>query len=195
ARAVLRVAPARDPWRRAWALGGRQAARHQDLPRPYQLDDLELLHQGGESVQLIAGAIGADYQRLGSVVDHLSVVLLGDLQYLRASIQRAADLQQRDLGLDGGLTGMVNGVDDIDQLGGLTDDLLQRLGIAAAGDGDARESPVCDVRADDQALDVVAAARENQRHPHQNTGLVADQDRDRVHGRTHGQDGRVQVDC
>ena len=65
----------------------------------------------------------------------------------------------------------------------LLDDLLQRLGVAAAGDGHARELAVGDVGADDQALDVVAAPREHQRDAHQHAGLVAHQHRDGVQRR------------
>ena len=98
--------------------------------------------QGRERVNLVAGAVGPDDQGFGPIVDDLGGELFRDLQDFAASIEGAPDLQERDLGFDRGLAGVVDGVNDVDQLGRLPDDLFQRIWIAAARNRDAREPAV-----------------------------------------------------
>ena len=60
----------------------------------------------------------------------------------RALVEAALQLDERRLRLDDGLTRVIDGAHDVDELRELLDDLLKRLGIARAGDRHAREHAV-----------------------------------------------------
>src|SRR2546430_7165729 len=65
-------------------LRGLWAAGHEDLARAHELHHPQGTEQGDEAVQLLGVAVDPQDQGLGAVVDHLGVVVLGDLADLGA---------------------------------------------------------------------------------------------------------------
>ena len=166
----------------ARGLRRRQAARHEDLARAHQLDDLVGAQQarGRRRASRLAPTMRSD-QRVDAVVDDLGAVQLGDLQDLgplgractgssparprsRTPPGRCGRWRARRRSASSTCLMICSSVS-----GSPLQVIVMREKLA-----------VGDVGADDQALDVVAAAREHQRDAHEHAGLVAHQDRDGV---------------
>src|SRR3954453_1530279 len=152
-----------------------------DGPGLRHLLDPERGQDGEQRLQLVRGAGGLEGHRVGVDVDDARAEQLGGLQHLRALGQRRADLHEQQLALDGGALLQLDDLDHLDQLVQLLGDLLERRGLGVGDDRHAGEVGVLG-RADGERLDVEAAAAEQRRDAGQDTGLVLDQDRERVAG-------------
>ena len=89
-------------------------------------------------------------------IDHAAAEDLGFLQDRGAALLRGADAQQHQFADDGGRFGEVGGLQHVDQLVHLLDDLGALGGIHVDHDGHAGELGVERAR-DREAFDVVAA--------------------------------------
>ncbi len=136
-----------------------------------------------EGLHLVGIAGDLEDEGIGLGVDHLGAEHIGEPQRLDALFTDALDLHQRQFALDvRALDGEIAHAMDRHQPVELRLDLLDHHRRAAGDDGDAREVLLGVGLRHGQALDVVAAAREQADHARQDAGLVVDQDGDGVAG-------------
>ena len=155
------------------------APGHDDLAGADGFDDLELREHRDRGVHFEAVAGDQDDHRDGGEIHGLAAEMLGDLECLGAVLRRALDLDQDHFLGHRVVRGVLEAVDDVDQLGDLLDDLVEALRVAADADGHAREVRVA-AFGDDQRVDVEAAAGEHLADPHQHARLVVHEDGERV---------------
>ena len=128
-------------------------------------------HDVDEFAELFGVAGDFDGEAFGAGIDHASAEDLGFLEDGGAALLRGADAQQHEFADDGGAFGEVVGLQHVDQLVHLLDDLGALEGIDVDHDGHAGEFGV--QRAGDrEALNVVAALGEQAGDAHEGAGLV-----------------------
>ena len=98
---------------------------------------------------------------------------LGFLENGAAAFHRGANAQQNHFAEDGGGVRKIRGLQDVDELVHLLDDLGAEVGIDVDDDGHAGERGIERAR-DCQALDVVPAGAEHSGDAHEGAGLVLD---------------------
>jgi hypothetical protein len=91
----------------------------------------------------------------------------------------AATLDEDHFLSDGVAVGVLDAVDDVDELVHLHDDLVQAFGMAADADGHAAEARIARL-GDDEGLDVEPATAEHGADAAKDAGLVVHHDAQRV---------------
>src|SRR3954454_8042657 len=141
--------------------------------------DAQRSEDGQQRLQLLGGAGRLEGHGVGVDVDDPGAEELGGLEDLGALGHGRTHLHQQQFALHGGSRVELDDLDDLDQLVQLLGDLLQRLGLRVDDDRHPREVGVLR-GADGEGLDVEPAPAEQRRDAGQDTGLVLDQDRERV---------------
>jgi hypothetical protein len=136
--------------------GGGSSSGHYHLSGADQLGDGEVVEEPEQGVELLAGAVDAQDRAVASVVDDARAEVLRNLHQLGSVLLAGRlDLDQGDLGLVDRVSGVIDRVHYVHELGELFDDLAERGRIPGAGDRHPRVAGVL-ARADHEALDVVA---------------------------------------
>src|SRR5260370_32944861 len=131
-------------------------------------------HDVDEFAELFGVAGDFDGEAFDAGIDHASAEDLGFLQNGGATLLRGANAHQDELPDDGGASGAVVGLQHVDELVHLLDDLGALEGIDVDDDGHAGELGV-ERASDGETFNVVAALGEQAGDTHQGTGLVFEQ--------------------
>ena len=132
-----------------------------------------------ERVEILRAADDLERERVAADVRDPRAEHLAERDQLGTLVRRGADGDQRQLPLDRLARAQLDHPQDVDELVHLLLDLLERVLGAVDPQRQARDvGPLG--RADGEALDVVAAAREHLRHARERPRLVLELDRDRV---------------
>ena len=160
----------------AGALADRaRAATDGDHARLHELADAEGLQHAQQVGELVGVADGLDGDRVGGDVDDLGAEELDGVEHRAAGGGVGPDLDEQQLAVDRPGAVELDDLDHLDELVELLGDLLERGLVDVDHDGHPRDLGVLG-RADGEAVDVVAAAREQARDAGQDAGLVLDQD-------------------
>ena len=157
----------------AWA--ARVRACEAEAPGASELLEAVRTDELFERVDLLRGADELEDDRVGAEVGDARAERVGERDQLGALARRRCDLQQCELALDGLAGNEFLHAEDVDELVHLLLDLLERGQLAVDADRDARDVVPLG-RADGEAVDVEAAAREHARDAHQRARLVLNED-------------------
>jgi len=125
--------------------------------------------------------VDGDDHRRRSQIDGLAAEVLGDLKGLGAFVWGALQLHEAELPGDGVVGGVLEAMNHVDQLGDLLDDLLEAIRVAADANGHPRVARIA-AAGDDEGIDVESAPGEDLADPHEDAGLIVDEDREGVTG-------------
>ena len=151
--------------------------RHGDRAGAGHVDLAVAAHHFDEFVELLGIAGGFDGEAFGGGIDHAGVEDFGFLEHRGAAVLRAAHAHQHHFADHGGGFGQVGGLQHVDQLVHLLDDLGADAVFHIDHDGHAGELGVERLR-DGQALNVVAARGEHAGDAQQRAGFVFEKNRD-----------------
>lgn len=130
---------------------------HDDFPGADRLDDLELGEHGEGGVDLDSVAGDHDDHRNRGEIDGFPGEVFADLKSLGAVVRGALQLDHHQFLGNGIVAGVLEAVDDVDELADLLDDLVESGGIAGDADGHAREAAAAAL-GDDERVDIEGAA-------------------------------------
>lgn len=133
------------------------SACHDDLAGADGLDDFALAEHDGDGVELAGGSGEHGDHGAWAHVDGFSCEVFDDLEGGIALVVASEDLHEKHLADHGIGGGVLETVNDVDELVDLFDDLVKTVGVARNIDGHSRESAGA-AFGDHKRVDVIRAS-------------------------------------
>ena len=160
-------------------LGRLQAAGHDDFTGADGFHDVELAEQADGGIELVGVSSDESDEAVFLQIDGLTVVMLDDLQDLGALCGTGGDFDEDEFFGNGVTIGVLDAMNDVDELIHLHDDLVQAFWMTADANGHAAEAWITSL-GDDQRLNVKSATAKDSADAAEDTRLVVHHDAERV---------------